>query len=60
MAKKCPKVQKSVKKAGIHSIGSSIRTRRESLCLPYEEFFLYILNQKGFRNCMISMEVVVK
>ena len=35
MAKKCPKVKKSVKNAGFHSIGSTIRTRRESRCLLY-------------------------
>ena len=28
-------MQKSVKKEGFHSIGATIRTRQESLCLPY-------------------------
>ena len=30
-------MQKSVKKAGCHSIGATIRTRRESWCLLYAE-----------------------
>ena len=38
-AKKCPKVQNCVKKAGFHSIGATIRTRQESRCLPYTGFF---------------------
>ena len=40
MAKKSPKVQKSVIKAGFHSIGATIRTRRQSRCLPYAQFFI--------------------
>ena len=35
----CWKVQKSVKKAGFHSIGDTIRARRESWCLSYAGFF---------------------
>ena len=38
MAKKCPKEHKSVKKEGLHSIGATIRTQQESLCLPYADF----------------------
>ena len=33
-------MQKSVKKAVFQSIGTAIRTRRESQCLPNAEFFL--------------------
>ena len=40
MAKTCPKVQKSVKKAGFHIIGATICTCWESWCLPYAGFFL--------------------
>ena len=36
---KCPKVQKIVKQVGFHSIGASIRTLRESRCLPNAGFF---------------------
>ena len=35
MAKKSPKVQKSVIKAGFHSIGDTIHTRQDSRYLPY-------------------------
>ena len=38
MAKKFPKKQESVKKAGFHSIGATIR--QESRCVPYAGFFL--------------------
>ena len=38
MGKKSPKVQKSVRKEGLHCIGATIRTRRESLSLPYAGF----------------------
>ena len=38
-AKKIPKVQKSVKKAGFHGAGATIRTRQESRCFPYAGFF---------------------
>ena len=40
MAKKCPKVQKSVNTARFHSIGATNRTRRESQCLPYAGFLM--------------------
>ena len=42
MAKKCPKVQKSIKQAGFHSIGATIRTRRESVPPVCGIFFLLI------------------
>ena len=32
--------EKSVKNAGFHSIGAAIHTRRESVCLPYEGYFI--------------------
>ena len=38
-AKKCLKVQKSVKKAVFHSINATICTCRESWCLLYAGFF---------------------
>ena len=38
MGQKMPKSAESVKKAGFHSIGATIRTRRESRCLPYAGF----------------------
>ena len=44
-AKKCPRVQKSFQKAGFHSFGATIRTRRESRCLRYA-LFLYVLVKK--------------
>ena len=42
MAKKYQKVQKSIKKAGIHSIVATIHTRRENVCLLYGGFDFYI------------------
>ena len=39
LAKHCPKLQKCVTKAMFHSIGATIRTCRESQCLPYARFF---------------------
>ena len=42
MAKKCPKVQKSIKKAGFYSIGATIRTRRESWVLANKDLFFNI------------------
>ena len=41
MAKKCPQVQESVIKAKLHSIGATIRTRRERRCLPYVGFLIF-------------------
>ena len=42
-AKKSPKVQNGVKKAGFHSIYATIRTLWESPCLPYAGFFLWVV-----------------
>ena len=45
MAKKCPKVQKSVKKAGFLSIRAIIHTRGESWCFLYAGFkFFFFFN----------------
>ena len=43
MVKNCPKLKKSVKKAGFHIICGTICTRQESCCLPFAEFFAYII-----------------
>ena len=62
MAKKCLKVQKGVKKEGFHNIGATIRTRRESRCLPYagltflyvQSFLLDISSCEPNPNCHVS------
>ena len=41
-------MQKSVKNVGFHSIGATIRTRRESWCLPYAGFFIHLLDRADF------------
>ena len=46
MAEKILKVQKIVIKAGFHSIGATIRTRRESHSLTYVVFlFIFTIGQ---------------
>ena len=37
---KMPKSAEKSKKAGFHSMGATIGTRQESLCLPYAGFIL--------------------
>ena len=43
VTKRCLKVQKSVKKEGYLSNGGTFRTRQESHCLLYADFFFVIL-----------------
>ena len=38
--KKCPKGQNNVKRSRFHSVSLTIRSHRESWCLPYAGFFL--------------------
>ena len=48
LSKSAQKCKKRVKKAGFHGIGATIRTRRESQCLPYafkKKLFLLTLGQ---------------
>ena len=52
-AKKGQKLKKSVKKAGFHNICATIRTHRESWCLPYAAFFIECLTT--FRPNQIEM-----
>ena len=39
--KKMPNKAEKLQKAGFHIIGDTIRTRRESRCLPYARFWYY-------------------
>ena len=61
MAKKCPKVQESVKKAGFHSIGATFaHTERVGVFRMQDLFLLNQLNHQSNRDktdikkCMIA------